>query len=568
MDSNPGWSTEGSWAFGQPTGGGSGNHDPTSGHTGSNVYGYNLNGDYTNNLPVRYLTTTAIDCSNLTGVELRFWQWLGVESSYFDHANLQVSNNGSDWTMLWENGTATIDDSSWSQEVFDISAVADEESTVYVRWAMGPTDGSSTYAGWNIDDLEIWAVVWGGGESCTNGIQDPGEDRIDCGGPCPPCDCTSDGECDNATYCDGAETCDAYGTCRSGAPVDCPDDGLYCNGTEFCDEDGEACASTGDPCTDDGLYCNGTEFCDEGADACASTGDPCTDDGLYCNGTEFCDEGGDVCDSTGDPCTDDGLYCNGTEFCDEGADVCDSTGDPCTDDGLYCNGTEFCDEGADVCDSTGDPCTDDGLYCNGTEFCDEDADVCDSTGDPCVLPEVCDEDADMCVLESTTISGAACCLDQDGTEYCLDLVIGGPATVEPRLGSVTTLVVDTVDPVEAGSTTATATCVNQAYGGTVTVTSDGTTTVLVDLDPLPDGDCCTIEFDGGIVDSIGVRLLAGDVNGDGTLSTADASSIKQRLGIVIGASDFWYDVNMDGSVSTADGSSIKQRLGNFAPTCP
>ncbi|HUU82859.1 MAG TPA: S8 family serine peptidase [Phycisphaerae bacterium] len=595
MDSNPGWSTEGSWAFGQPTGGGSGNHDPTSGHTGSNVYGYNLNGDYANSMPVRYLTTTAIDCSNLTGVELRFWRWLGVESSYFDHANVQVSNNGSDWTTLWQNGTATINESSWSQRVYDISAVADEESTVYLRWTMGPTDGSGTYAGWNIDDLEIWAVVWGGEASCTNGIQDPGEDRIDCGGPCPPCDCTSDGECDNATYCDGAETCDAYGTCQAGTPVDCPDDGLYCNGTEFCDEVddvcdstgdpcvddglycngdefcdevGDVCDSTGDPCVDDGLYCNGTEFCDEGGDVCDSTGDPCVDDGLYCNGTEFCDEGGDVCDSTGDPCVDDGLYCNGTEFCDEGADVCDSTGDPCTDDGLYCNGTEFCDEGADACDSTGDPCTDDGLYCNGTEFCDEDADVCDSTGDPCVLPEVCDEDADMCVLESTTISGAACCLDQGGTEYCLDLVIGGPATVEPRLGSVTTLVVDTVDPVEAGSTTATATCVNQAYGGTVTVTSDGTTTVLVDLDPLPDGDCCTIEFDGGIVDSIGVRLLAGDVNGDGTLSTADASSIKQRLGIVIGASDFWYDVNMDGSVSTADGSSIKQRLGNFAPTCP
>jgi hypothetical protein len=40
----------------------------------------------------------------------------------------------------------------------DISAVADGQSTVYLRWAMGPTDDSNTYPGWNIDDVEIWAV--------------------------------------------------------------------------------------------------------------------------------------------------------------------------------------------------------------------------------------------------------------------------------------------------------------------------------------------------------------------------------------------------------------------------
>jgi len=585
LDSNPGWTTAGLWAFGQPTGGGGqyGNPDPTSGHTGTNVYGYNLSGDYENYLPERHLTTTAIDCTGLSQVSVRFWRWLGVEQPAYDHAYVRVSNNGTSWTTVWQN-MEEITDSSWTQVQYDISAVADNESTVYVRWTMGETDVGWQYCGWNIDDIQILAL--GGGDDCSNGVLDTGEDRIDCGGPCPPCDCTADGECDNGTYCDGAETCDAYGTCQAGPPVDCPDDGLYCNGTEFCDEGADACASTGDPCTDDGLYCNGTESCDEVGDQCVSSGDPCTDDGLYCNGTESCDEVGDQCVSSGDPCTDDGLYCNGTEscdevgdqcvssgdpctddglycngteFCDEGGDVCDSTGDPCTDDGLYCNGTEFCNEGGDVCDSTGDPCVDDGLYCNGTEFCDEGGDVCDSTGDPCVLPEVCDEGADMCVSESTTISSVACCMDQGK---------GGPATVEPRQGGVSELVLQTADPVEAGSTTATATCVNNVYSGTVTVTADGTMTVMIAMDPLPDQDCCTIAFDGGIVDSVGVRLLAGDVNGDGSVSTADASSIKQRMGIVVGASDFWYDVNMDGNVSTADASSIKQRLGNVAPACP
>ena len=61
MDTDPGWTTTGQWAWGHPTGGGSYNHDPTSGHTGTNVYGYNLVGDYASNIPVYYLTTPAIN---------------------------------------------------------------------------------------------------------------------------------------------------------------------------------------------------------------------------------------------------------------------------------------------------------------------------------------------------------------------------------------------------------------------------------------------------------------------------------------------------------------------------
>lgn len=76
LSTNPGWSTQGQWAWGQPTGGGGqyGNPDPTGGYTGPNVYGYNLFGDYTNNMPEYALTTPAIDCSELTRVTLRFWQ--------------------------------------------------------------------------------------------------------------------------------------------------------------------------------------------------------------------------------------------------------------------------------------------------------------------------------------------------------------------------------------------------------------------------------------------------------------------------------------------------------------
>jgi hypothetical protein len=144
----------------EPSGGGSHDGDPTSGYTGQNVYGYNLSGDYESGLTsTQYLTTTEIDCSRLGNTELRFWRWLGVESSYCDHADVQVSNNGTDWITVWEHSGGSLSESSWSQQIYDISDWADGQSSVYVRWGMGLTDGSVTYPGWNIDDIEIWAFV-------------------------------------------------------------------------------------------------------------------------------------------------------------------------------------------------------------------------------------------------------------------------------------------------------------------------------------------------------------------------------------------------------------------------
>ncbi len=159
MDTNPGWQTEGQWAWGDPTGqGGSyGNPDPQNGYTGTNVYGYNLNGDYANNLPEYDLTTTAIDCSELVDVQLKFRRWLGVEQPTYDHAYLRVSTNGSNWTTIWQN-TAEVADGSWQLVEFDISGVADQEATLYIRWTMGVTDTAWQYCGWNIDDVEIWGT--------------------------------------------------------------------------------------------------------------------------------------------------------------------------------------------------------------------------------------------------------------------------------------------------------------------------------------------------------------------------------------------------------------------------
>lgn len=175
MDTNPGWTNQGQWAWGLPTGGGGeyGNPDPTSGHTGARVYGYNLSGDYANYLSETHLTTTAIDCSRLSEVSLKFWRWLGVERSTYDHAYVRVSTNGTTWATIWENPDTATEDGSWVLQEFDLSAIADNQPTVYVRWTMGSTDGGWRYCGWNIDDVEIWGLPrMGNGDADDDGDVD------------------------------------------------------------------------------------------------------------------------------------------------------------------------------------------------------------------------------------------------------------------------------------------------------------------------------------------------------------------------------------------------------------
>jgi subtilisin-like proprotein convertase family protein len=158
LSSDPGWSATGEWAYGQPSGGGSRSFDPESGYTGDNVYGYNLYGDYTDNLGEETLTSGAVDCSDLVEVEVSFRRWLGIESNAFDSAAFQVSTDGVEWTEVWSNPYANIEESGWSLQSYDISGIADRQPTVHLRWIMGATDGTVTYSGWNIDDIELTGV--------------------------------------------------------------------------------------------------------------------------------------------------------------------------------------------------------------------------------------------------------------------------------------------------------------------------------------------------------------------------------------------------------------------------
>ena len=166
MDTDPGWTfSGGQWAWGTPTGGAGdhGAHDPTSGHTGTKVVGYNLSGGYANSLYTTYYATTpAINCSAYSNVTLSFWRWLGVEQNYYDHASIEVSTDGASWSTIWQNGATTVDDGKWAEQSYDLSSIADGQAMVYVRWSMGPTDSVYSYCGWNIDDVMLQGLPRGG----------------------------------------------------------------------------------------------------------------------------------------------------------------------------------------------------------------------------------------------------------------------------------------------------------------------------------------------------------------------------------------------------------------------
>jgi Dockerin type I domain len=164
-----GWSGLGGlaeWTIGPAVGGtgtdGSGGPDPAVDHSpNSNNYvlGNDLTGgtggDYNSSLSNTYwVTSPVINCSGFTGVIMKYYHWLGVEGNSADHVYLQVYN-GTSWVPVFENGTAAINENSWTESNYDLSSYADNRADFQIRFGLGRTDGSVNYCGWNIDDIEL-----------------------------------------------------------------------------------------------------------------------------------------------------------------------------------------------------------------------------------------------------------------------------------------------------------------------------------------------------------------------------------------------------------------------------
>ena len=161
MDTNPGWATQAEWAFGPPAGQGGdayGYPDPTGAFTGTNVYGVNLNGDYSTTYGgPYYLTAGPLNFSTAKDAVLSFKRWLNTDYQPYVYATLEVSPDGDSWTTLWSNGKMELKENAWSSWSFDLPASCNNQPSVYIRWGYRIGIQAHAFSGWNLDDVEIWA---------------------------------------------------------------------------------------------------------------------------------------------------------------------------------------------------------------------------------------------------------------------------------------------------------------------------------------------------------------------------------------------------------------------------
>ena len=212
-----------------------------------------------------------------------------TNAAYADFGGAPVAHSYADG-QYWDDTYYTIPAAATSAEVTLYYQSTSKEFIEFLRDENTTNSkGQELYDLWNDNGKcppEMMAQASATFETCGDGVLNQDEERIDCGGTvCPPCDCLSDGECEDTLFCTGTETCDAHGHCQDGTAVHC-DDGVACT-DDSCNEGTDSCDNVpNDALCDNGLYCDGDETCDALLD-CQPGSDPCPG--------QSCDEEGDQC---------------------------------------------------------------------------------------------------------------------------------------------------------------------------------------------------------------------------------------------------------------------------------
>lgn len=145
------------WQHGAPDQASNNTYDPGLAYSGTNVWGNDLspsgfNGNYANNVS-NFLQSPSINTIGRTGLRLRYRRWLTVEDGIYDTARILVSG-----TQVFRNpqggGSDHFIDSSWVLHDLDVAALADNRSSVILRWEL-QSDAGLTFGGWNIDDVSL-----------------------------------------------------------------------------------------------------------------------------------------------------------------------------------------------------------------------------------------------------------------------------------------------------------------------------------------------------------------------------------------------------------------------------
>ena len=163
FESNNGWTLTGEFEIDRPKGlgGSSGSPDPTYAVSGDSVLGSDLTGlglrqgDYEDSLTNRAYQAISpeFDCYYYNQMQLGFYQWLNVDIA--DSVFIDISRDGGiTWKKAWGNH-GTVTNSEWIWHRLDIYKLADRAKQLKIRFAVGATDASWTFSGWNIDDVYI-----------------------------------------------------------------------------------------------------------------------------------------------------------------------------------------------------------------------------------------------------------------------------------------------------------------------------------------------------------------------------------------------------------------------------
>lgn len=159
FETDKGWSFGGAanqtWTRGTPAGGAMTGSDPVGAYAGTYCIGTNMAGSYASS-ESSYARSPAFSCTGYSQVYLHFYRWLGAKGASNTACSVQVSTDGASWTGVWGNPNPAIDDGAWANVTYDISAVAGNQSTVYVQFRLKDSGANPPrYTGWNIDNLLV-----------------------------------------------------------------------------------------------------------------------------------------------------------------------------------------------------------------------------------------------------------------------------------------------------------------------------------------------------------------------------------------------------------------------------
>lgn len=139
------------WQLGEPQGL---SGDPDQAFSGNRCWGTDLgyaswqgeswNGAYQNQVH-NYLRSPVMDCSEMTGVGIRYQRWLTTRMN--DIGRILVND-----TVVWESARRGHADHDWVTHEIDISEIADGREAVWITFEL-ESDATHYAGGWNIDDV-------------------------------------------------------------------------------------------------------------------------------------------------------------------------------------------------------------------------------------------------------------------------------------------------------------------------------------------------------------------------------------------------------------------------------